>query len=218
MKKNITIPAAYACVYLFWGITYYFIRLGVDSLPPFILFGSRFIISGSIFLLITAGSRRPGFKKIFTAMLLGSLLLGANALVTIAEQKIESYLAALILSATPLMVAVFDRIFSGIKISIIKLAGVLLGIIGVAVLFYDGKKVASPSFEILLLFGALFCWALGTSIGKKLDLPENVITSSGIQMLWVGLAGLLIAVLQGHNAALLFSASIKFFQPEGRAS
>ncbi|HBE02848.1 MAG TPA: hypothetical protein DC049_10300 [Spirochaetia bacterium] len=62
---------------------------------------------------------------------------------------------------------------------------------------------------MLLLFGALFCWALGTSIGKKLDLPENVITSSGIQMLWVGLAGLLIAVLQGHNAALLFSASIK---------
>jgi drug/metabolite transporter (DMT)-like permease len=188
-------------VYLVWGGTYLFIRLAVQTIPPFHVVGIRFLTGGILFLLFTLMTgrikRRPTGREIVASVFLGTfLLIGGNGLVTLAEKKVDSHLAALIISSTPLGVALFDRLFFGKKLSGIGWVGILSGLGGVFLLLFNG-----PSFEvhfspeILLVFGALASWSFATSLGHRLPVYPDVLVNSGIQMTFVGGACLALAQL-----------------------
>ena len=182
----------YAAVYLVWGSTYFFIRVAVKTIPPFYVIGLRFLGGGIFFLLLAWVFRRfkrfPNLKEIISSIFLGFfLLLGGNGLVTFAEKKVDSYIAALVIATTPVLVAFFDWILMGKKISILGISGIMLGIAGVCILLYDGNSFKmSLTPEVLLVIGGLTSWAFATSLGHKIKVFPDVFVNSGIQMIFVG--------------------------------
>ena len=99
---------AFAAVYLIWGSTYLGIRYAIDTMPPFLMAGARFIIAGVVIYGLTAwqGAPRPTRANWRATAIVGALLLmGGNGLVTFAEQRVPSGLAALLVSFVPLWMA-----------------------------------------------------------------------------------------------------------------
>jgi drug/metabolite transporter (DMT)-like permease len=193
-RQKILIIACYVTLYVVWGSTYFFIKMAVEAIPPFYVVGLRFIGgSALLFGLATIGGRlkaRPTLRQVLASLLIGALLLvGGNGLITIAEQEVDSYLAALIIASTPMVVAFFDRVLLKKRISPINLVGIGVGIAGVTFLLYDGNSLAgSFSPSILLVVAGVGCWGLGTSLGHRLRGYPDPLVNSGIQMLSIGVA------------------------------
>jgi len=191
-KKTLIVVLCYITLYIVWGSTYFFIKQAVDTIPPFYVIGLRFIGgSALLFGLAYLGGRfraRLTLRQLLASLLIGSLLLiGGNGLITVAEQEVDSYLTALIIAATPMVVAFFDRVLLAKKISLVNLVGIGIGIAGVALLLYDGHSLSgSLSTGILLVIAGVGCWGLATSLGHKLRGHPDPLVNSGIQMLSVG--------------------------------
>jgi drug/metabolite transporter (DMT)-like permease len=198
--KNISFPVlfAYLVIFVVWGSTYFFIKIAVQSIPPLHLVGWRFMISGLLLLsfsFFTGRIRRmPTLRELAASAILGVLLLaGGNGLVSLAEKKVDSYVAALILAATPLFVAVFDRVLLRKHLSVLAWIGILFGVSGVGFLMYPGNKLNvgfSPS--MVLVVCALVSWSLATSLGHRIRVYPDSFVNSGIQMLVVGIGMSLI--------------------------
>ena len=107
---------ALGTVYLVWGSTYLGIKYIVGSLPPFLAMGARFLLAGAVLTAMILVSRgRPAFRmtrpQLITAALCGLfLLVGGNGLVAVAEQDVDSSMAALLIAGTPLWVVVTGRL------------------------------------------------------------------------------------------------------------
>ena len=115
------------------------------------------------------------------------LLIGGNGLVTVAEKRVDSYIAALVISSTPLAIAIINRLLFGIRPSRMVATGIALGIGGIAIILYDGRSLSGIfSFHILLLIAGLALWSLATCIGHRIKNYPDVFVSSGLQMLIVG--------------------------------
>ena len=142
-------------------------------------------------------------------MLMGSLLLlGANGLVTVAEQKADSYVVALVMAVVPLAVAAFDRFLFRKTITWIRFVGIMVGFCGVAFLLYDGHSLrGSLGPQTLMILAAMLLWSFGTSLAHRLPLPADSRINGGIQMLFAGLVSLVIAVISGHTPASVFTGA-----------
>jgi drug/metabolite transporter (DMT)-like permease len=122
VAKRITPKVWFALVtvYLVWGSTYLGIALVIDTAPPLLSMGLRFISAFlvlAIILLIAKGKNALKVKKqeLLSAMFLGGLLLGFGiGNLTLAERYVPSGIAALIIAALPIWVTIFQRI-AGIK-------------------------------------------------------------------------------------------------------
>ena len=135
---------AYLTVYIVWGSTYFFIKMALESFPPYPIVGLRFTSGGILLLVLGLISPKAhvslSLAGALSSILLGTLLLlGANGLVTIAEQKVDSYIVALVMAVVPLAVATFDRFLFHKTITWIRFAGIMIGFGGVALLLYDGQ-------------------------------------------------------------------------------
>lgn len=191
-KQRFLIVLCYITLYLVWGSTYFFIKLAVESIPPFYVVGLRFVGgSALLFGIAYLGGRlkvRPTLRQVLSSLLIGFLLLiGGAGLITVAEQSVDSYLTALIIASTPMVVAFFDRVLLGKHISAVNLVGIAIGIAGVALLLYNGSSLSgSLSAGVLLVIAGVGCWGLGTSLGHKLQGHPDPLVNSAIQMLEVG--------------------------------
>ncbi len=198
------IVCAYAVIYLVWGSTYFFIKCAVQTIPPFYVVGIRFFIGGILLLSIAfyRGSfcKIPSKREILSSIAIGVLLLiGGNGLVTIAEKNVDSYLTALIIATTPIVVLIIDRVLLRKPVPVMGALGSVIGIVGVALLLFDGSgSLQGVSVQILMLFCAIFFWGLGTSLSKKLEIPKDSLINSGIQLFSVG---------------VIATAAVQFFQP-----
>jgi drug/metabolite transporter (DMT)-like permease len=107
---------ALGTVYVVWGSTYLGIKYAVDSLPPFLAMGIRFLLAGAVLLVALLVLRGPSVfrmtrSQLVTAALCGLfLLVGGNGLVAVAEQDVDSSLAALLVAGTPLWVVLLRAI------------------------------------------------------------------------------------------------------------
>jgi drug/metabolite transporter (DMT)-like permease len=213
--------ASYLTVYLVWGSTYFFIKQAVETLPPFALMAIRWTIGGAVLLAVSAARGRlrplPTPREIISAIALGSfLLLGGNGLITMAERKIDSYIAALLVSSTPILVALFDRVVVGRRLTVTRVLAIAVGFTGVALLLWNGRSLASSlSPAILLGLAGVLSWSIATSLGHRFPVAPDNMVNSGMQMLFVGLASLVItllfepsprAVVTGLSARSLFGA------------
>jgi drug/metabolite transporter (DMT)-like permease len=196
-KQKLMIVLCYLTLYVVWGSTYFFIKMAVESIPPFYVLGLRFAGGSMLLIGLAMLARRlrtrPTVRQILASILLGSLLLLAgNGLITIAEQTVDSYIAALTIAATPMIVAAFDRLLLGKRISLIRLAGILVGMLGVALLLYNGNAPSGGlSPEILMVVGGVGCWGLATSLGHRMQTYPDPLVNSGIQMLFVSAVSLI---------------------------
>src|SRR5437764_8876536 len=102
--KRIWIIVAFAAIYIIWGSTYLGILFAIESIPPFLMAGSRFIISGLIMYVIAraAGAPAPTAITWKSAFIVGGcLLLCGNGSVTISEQWVPSSRASLLVATVP---------------------------------------------------------------------------------------------------------------------
>ena len=114
-RRRGLVIASYATIYVVWGSTYFFIRQSVLTIPPMWVMAIRWLIGGGLLLGVAAGRgglrKLPSARNILSSIALGILLLLlGNGGITIAEQNVDSYIAALLASSTPLIVAVFDSL------------------------------------------------------------------------------------------------------------
>ncbi len=198
MKSRIWL--ALIAVYIAWGSTYLAIRFAVESMPPFLMAATRFLIAGMVVYIWRrmAGDPPPTRTQWRSAIIIGLfLLLGGNGGVTWAEQRIDSGMAALLVASAPFWMVLIDALRPGGEHPNWKIsAGVLIGLAGIAILVTPGQKLGSAiGFDLLgvtaLMLASLF-WAIGSIYGRGADLPKSPLLGTGMEML-AGSAGLFIA-------------------------
>ena len=176
-------------VYIVWGSTYLAIRVMVETVPPLLGAGVRFSVAGAVMLAVLAFRRRvkPTRAQLLSALLVGLLLPGANAVVTVAEQEVPSNLAALLIASIPLWVLVMRRA-AGEPVTPAGIGAVLVGFAGVAILLQPGEQTEGASLLALgaCVFAAVM-WASGSFASPRLRLPGDPLVASGWQMLLGGL-------------------------------
>ncbi|HEV8470033.1 MAG TPA: EamA family transporter [Candidatus Limnocylindria bacterium] len=196
--------AALGIVYVVWGSTYLAIAIAVETLPPLLYAGLRFLLAG----LLLAGwvafrgvDLRISRRELAGAAAVGILLLAvANGLVVLAERTVPSGVAALIVASLPLWIVVY-RMVAGERVGRDLLAGVLLGLVGAAILVVPGGLNGTiDPVGSLMLFGATLSWALGTFLSPRLETPRNAFVSTTYQMLAGGVVLLVVALARGELA------------------
>ncbi|HMK28304.1 MAG TPA: EamA family transporter [Terriglobales bacterium] len=200
---------AFALVYVFWGSTYLGIRIAIEHLPPFIMTGVRFLIAGPLMLLYCTlsgrGVRITGREALRLAIIGVLLLTCANATLARAELVVPSGLAALLVAIIPLWLLVLETwVFRGDRVSAKGIAGLLLGVAGIAVLLWPqltattalGRKELMYS---LALLAASFAWALGSSFAKRWQKGIDPFAASGWEMTFGGAVNLLLAFALGES-------------------
>jgi drug/metabolite transporter (DMT)-like permease/GNAT superfamily N-acetyltransferase len=183
---------ALGSIYLIWGSTYLAIRVMVETVPPLLGAGFRFLIAGAIFYVFLAARRGLRAMRFTAPELLGAfaagtlLCFGGNGLVTVAEQHVPSGIAATLIASVPLWIILFRRLASD-PINRIALLGVLVGFAGVGVLMLPGERPAGLSIgPMLVVVAAAACWAIGSYYGRGWTLPRDTMLSTSLQMLTSG--------------------------------
>ncbi len=196
--------AALLIVYVVWGSTYLAIRVVVQSMPPLIAGGVRFLIAGLVLggvLAVRGGVRRFRVRRaeLGGAALVGLLLLLlGNGGVSFGEQTVPSALAALIVGVIPLIVLIIRRI-TGERISTMALGGVALGFVGLAVLVVPRGIDGTVSLVgVAILLVASVAWAAGTYLSSRMALPDDPFISTTYQLLFGGAMLLVAGTLLGE--------------------
>ena len=196
--------AALWTVYIVWGSTYLAIRVTVETLPPLLAMGVRFIIAGIlVYLTLLIRRGRDGVRvtptQLFTCAVVGTFFfLGANGMVAIAEQDVPSSLAALIISSVPLWVILFRTIL-GDKVRGATLLGIVIGFSGVGILVLPGSRPTGATFlGVGLLIFASASWAFGSILSTRFDMPKDLMLSSGYQMITGGVALVIGGLVRGE--------------------
>ena len=213
-RERIIAYCALGAVFFFWGTTYLAIRIGLETLPPTLLAGIRFITAGMVLFIFLRGWRRerlPTGREWLHQACVGLMLLGVgNGLVVWAEVWIPSGMAALMIATSPFWVAGFERLRSdGERISLRALVGMLVGFAGLILL------VAPDLFGVTLSIGYLLgmvaiqiacaSWAGGSVFTKHHQTKVAPLMGASIQMLCAGVALMLLGTSIGEWRVLRFS-------------
>lgn len=194
---------ALGTVYVVWGSTYLGIKYTVSGLPPFLAMGTRFLLAGAVLgaaVLLFRG--RSAFtmdrRELATAAVGGLfLLLGGNGLVAVAEQDVDSGLAALLIAGTPLWVVVLRALLRD-RPSTATVAGLAVGLVGVAVLLLPGIRGSADLGAMLLVVLASVLWSCGTVLATRRPVPADPFATSIVQMAAGGTAMVLVGSLGGE--------------------
>lgn len=208
MSQGWLVWVALWTVYIVWGSTYLAIRITVETLPPFVNAGARFLLAGTIMYGFLAARRGRAAMAVTPRQLAASSLVGAclvvggNGLVVIAEQTVPSGLAALVIASVPLWVVLF-RTVTGDRVSPGTLASVAAGFAGVAILVLPGDKPAGVTIGgLLLLVFAAASWAFGSFVSTRLEMPNDPFVSTALQSIAGGIILLIGGVLRGEFSGL----------------
>ena len=206
-------------VYLIWGSTYFAIAYVIESMPPLLAMGIRFLIAGILLALIISLRQGPSELKIPRAELRSSLLMGFLLLgfgigtVSIAQAYVPSGIVALIIAALPLWIAIF-RTISGERLAKVSWLGLVIGFAGVALLLKPGSITPVSEIEnsklflfmLLVLLGNIG-WALGTFLAPRFPLPKNTLVFTAYEMLAGGISLTLAGFVKGESISDFLDAT-----------
>jgi drug/metabolite transporter (DMT)-like permease len=195
-------------VYVVWGSTYLAIAVADRSLPPLLMLSARFLLAGAV--LFAWKRRRPTLREWRAAALVGAALLVIDTGgVALAEQRVDSGLAALLVASVPLFVAVLDRVCFGIRLPLGAAAGIAVGLLGVGLLVGPSGRVDALGAGILLV--AAFAWAAGSTYARVAPLPEDTFVSAALQMLTAGVILGALGLGAGERITHVSAASLGAF-------
>ena len=211
MKTKIWI--ALLALYIVWGSTYLAIRFAVETIPPFFMAGTRFLISGAILFIWrrAAGDALPTKRQWRSTAIVGIfLLLGGNSLVSFAEKTVPSGATALIVGSMPLWLVGIEALRpGGVKPTKLSILGLLIGFSGIFLLVgpteLAGKGHQFDLLGVAILLLAAFLWSLGSIYSRGADIPESSLMATGAEMLTGGLAILLVSGLSGEWSGFRFT-------------
>lgn len=200
---------AFAMIYIVWGSTYLAIAFAVQTIPPFLAIGSRFLTAGVLLFgfMRIRGVPMPPKERLINGGIIGFLTLGlGTGLVAWAEQFIDSGFAALIITAVPLWFVLFDWLMlKGGAPTRPVIIGLILGFIGISLL--TGPELVSGvqntnALAVLLVIIATLSWSAGSLRSKMIRMPENLFMSSAVQMTFGGLMVTLIGLTLEEGSGL----------------
>lgn len=187
VRHLLPLIGALFALYIIWGSTYFAISIGVESWPPMMMAGVRFLSAGVLLMgyLLLTGHKLPARRPLLNAALIGVLLLAiGNGFVTIAEhQHVASGIAAVVVATVPLFALCFSRLF-GIPTRKLEWLGVAIGLAGIVLLNSGGNLSGNPWGAVLILIGSL-SWAFGSVYGSRIELPTGMMAGA-VEMLAAG--------------------------------
>jgi drug/metabolite transporter (DMT)-like permease len=215
----IAIWAGLLTLYFVWGSTYIGIRVSVETIPPFLMAASRFLVAGTILLLcevIVSGRLRrdptvpaaerprlPSRREWRDSAIVGGLLLfGGMGMVALGEKTVPAGIAAILIAMLPLWVAVLGRIFFAERLPLAAIVGIVIGLVGVVILvapFGSTGGLAFDPFGILVLLLSPLAWGTGSLFSShRAVLPRRPLTATGLQMVCGGSLLLLGSIVFGE--------------------
>jgi drug/metabolite transporter (DMT)-like permease len=200
---------AFAIVYVVWGSTYIFVRFAIDTLPPLLMAGFRYVVAGA---LLWAWSRARGAAPATraqwrSAAIIGGLLfLLGNGAIALAIQRIPSGIAALIVALVPVWMVLLAWLWAGgPRPRGTVVAGLVLGLIGLVLLVGPGELAGSNGIDLIatgmLVIGTLG-WAAGSIYARDADLPSAPSMATALEMVAGGALLLVAGVLASEVSAL----------------
>ncbi|MEV6103593.1 EamA family transporter [Streptomyces sp. NPDC051940] len=207
-RTGAAVWGALAIVYVVWGSTYLAIRVTVETVPPFLSAGGRFVVAGLILAAIVAWRRGAGAlrvtgRQLASAALVGLLLLlGGNGLVVLAETSVPSGLAALLVAGVPVWIVLLRRL-SGERPGAATFGGVGLGVAGLAVLTVPGFSGDVGLGGVLTVVAGTLLWSLGSFASGRLPMPRDPLAASALEMVAGGLGCLLMGLGRGEQHDLV---------------
>lgn len=217
-RKNLLIPIAFLCVYIFWGSTFVGIRYAVRFVTPGFVSGFRYLIAGLILLAWTALRGRTvaiSRYEFLRALGLGLLFLTCNnVLLGWGERYLSAGYAALLAASIPLMIAIAEStLANGTPLNRTGWIGTAVGLCGLALLLGpvlrnglvnhtgDSADRALLYGTLILCFGNLF-WVAGSLISPRRPSTLAPLLASAWQMVLAGTVNVLIGTVAGgwHTA------------------
>jgi drug/metabolite transporter (DMT)-like permease len=196
---RLLIPLGLFALYVIWGSTYLGIRFALESYPPFLLAGVRFLIAGVLLFgfLRLRGMAAPTSRQWRNAAFTGVLLLGfGNGLVCFAEERVSSGIAAVAVASMPLFAALFSGLY-GAWPNCRENLGLTIGFIGVIVLNL-GSGLSGSRLGALALLMAAAAWAFGSVWSRRQDMPAGPMNTAA-QMLCGSVALLVVGFGSGER-------------------
>ena len=196
---------SFAAVYILWGSTYFFIRLGVETIPPFMMAGLRHLLFGFVFFAIFRGTtgERPSRAQWRTTIVTGLLLLlCGNGVVSWAETRLPSGIAALLVATVSLWMVLIEWLRpGGVRPAPRVLVGFVLGFVGIVVLVGPaqlGNSERVDPIPALALILASLAWASGSIYSRHHPTPSSPLLGASMQSM-AGAFGLwTVALLTGE--------------------
>jgi drug/metabolite transporter (DMT)-like permease len=195
---------AFATIYLVWGSTYLGIRIAVETMPSFLMAGSRFLIAGLVLFafLKFRGISWPTARQWRANTVIGLfLLLGGNGAVVWAEQFVPSGLTALLIGVGPLFIVLTEWAWpGGLRPTARTFVALLLGFAGVVWLAAPWQNTAHgglPMGGLIALLVACVAWSIGSITSRHSKHGADSMTAAALQMLSGGTALLLVALVHG---------------------
>jgi drug/metabolite transporter (DMT)-like permease len=206
---RVKLIAAFAAIYLIWGSTYLAIRYAIETIPPFLMAGTRFVLAGVLLYgwARLRGASRQDFQHWRSATVIGGLLfLGGNGALVWAEQRVPSGLAALLLATIPLWMVLLDSFRNGGGLPNGRaILGLLLGLTGLVLLVSPGELLGNgrvdPLGAAVLMFAAA-SWAIGSQYSHETKRPASALMASAMAMLMGGVLLVLAGLLTGEVSKL----------------
>ncbi|MGH3128855.1 MAG: EamA family transporter, partial [Gaiellaceae bacterium] len=179
-------------VYIVWGSTYFGIKVAVETIPPLLAAGSRFLVAGLLLAAVLAWRRRSlrvTRAELVASGVAGVLLLGLGVgLVHVAETRIDSSVAAMIAGTVPLQV-ILMRLATGENPSRATRLSTLAGLVGLGLVVAPGLGAGSTAIGLAVMIGASISWSTGSFLTKRLSLPRNPFVAAVYEM---GAAGVFL--------------------------
>src|SRR6266568_6835685 len=202
-----SIIVAFASLYLIWGSTFLGIRFAIETIPPLLMAGTRFLTAGVIMYAIawSQGIGKSNWMNWRTSLIIGAcLLLGGNGGVTMSEKYIDSGLAALIVAIVPIYIMVLGWAAGMMpKPTPIMWLALVGGFVGVGILFGPALRFASndgrhPAIGMSILLVSSFIWSAGSLYSRTAKHVASPFLTAAQQMLCGGLLLLLAGIMTGE--------------------
>jgi drug/metabolite transporter (DMT)-like permease len=205
--RRIQTIAAFAALYLIWGSTYLGILFAIQSIPPFLMAGARFLLAGLIMFAIarTQGPLRSTRAEWRTSLIVSAcLLLGGNGGVTLSEKFIESGLASLIVATVPIYITLLGWLFGMTpRPAPLVWVGLAGGFLGVAILLGPALRFSSgggphPAIGMSILLFSSFIWSAGSLYSRGAKHAASPFLAAAQQMFCGGVLLMLVGLFVGE--------------------
>ncbi|MGP4021111.1 EamA family transporter [Saccharopolyspora sp. 5N708] len=198
-------------VRIFWGSTYLGIQLAVDTIPPLLMAGFRFLTAGAALFAIVGprharGAQHPTVRQLRSVLVIASLLLvGGNGLLSVGETSVDSGLAALIVATVPVWMVLINAAVTRTRITATMILALVLGTAGVGVLVGGPGARVDIGGAAIVLVGSL-CWAAGSVYARRAPLPSHPLVVTSLEMIAGGVLLIIAAAVTGEFGRLDLAA------------
>lgn len=207
---------AWVIVCIVWGTTYLAIRICLETIPPFVMGGVRYVLAGGLLAagLVMRGERLPGPRAWLPLGILGFFLIGiGNGGVVWAEQTVTSGLTAVLVAMSPFwMVGVDSLVPPRVPLTARRVVGLLIGFAGIVMLVWPEIQLGGGrTFLIGVMSAQIACvgWAIGSAYSRRRGhgaaKDENVFATAAFQMLFGGICLLVAALVTREFSHLTFN-------------